>query len=200
MQLFLKAPHPGNVKTRLARAIGSDQAALRYRELVTEQLKRLPAAVSVEVHFTPADARPEMRRWLGNGPKYFPQVDGDLGERLESAIEDAFARGLQTVVCIGGDCPGLGKAQIEASITALDTGADVVFGPTEDGGYYLIALRKPQPELFRNIPWSAPDTLDASLRKAQELGLKVERLEKLYDIDELKDLNRAIAEGLMQVE
>ncbi len=197
MQLFLKAPHPGKVKTRLAQTIGSDQAALRYRNLVAGQLQRLPETVSVEVHFTPANARQEMQAWLGNGPEYFPQVEGGLGERLESAVEDAFARGIETVLCIGGDCPGLGHTHIETAITALNAGADVVFGPTEDGGYYLIALRKPQPELFQNIPWSAPETLEVSLQKAQALGLQVERLEKLYDIDEAKDLKRAIKEGLI---
>jgi glycosyltransferase A (GT-A) superfamily protein (DUF2064 family) len=77
----------------------------------------------------------------------------------------------------------------------LQEDCDVVFGPTEDGGYYLIGLNAPQPELFQDIPWSSRNTLDASVQKAASLGLRVKLLEMLYDIDEVTELQRAIADG-----
>jgi glycosyltransferase A (GT-A) superfamily protein (DUF2064 family) len=73
----------------------------------------------------------------------------------------------------------------------------VVFGPSEDGGYYLIGLNAPHPQLFANIPWSTPNTLDASLQQAAKLGLRVKLLETLYDIDELPELKRAIQAGYL---
>ena len=73
----------------------------------------------------------------------------------------------------------------------------MVFGPSEDGGYYLIGLNAPHPKLFQNIPWSSPTTLDASLKRAEGLGLSIKLLETLYDIDEVTDLERAIQQGLL---
>lgn len=195
LQLFLKAPHPGSVKTRLAQSTGDAPAAALYRQLVEAQLQRLPADTRAEIHYHPAEAGAEMLDWLGAQYSYHPQVAGSLGQKLESAVAAAFASGARAVLCLGGDCPALGAAEILQAQRALEHGADVVFGPTEDGGYYLIGLRQPQPELFRDIPWSASNTLEASRQKATALGLRVELLPMLYDVDELSDLERARREG-----
>lgn len=193
--IFLKAPRVGFVKTRLAQAVGAERALEVYRQLVEGQLQRLETVEQVEIHFTPADAASEMQAWLGPDRSYHPQVEGGLGERLASAIQSSFDGGAASVFCIGGDCPALGEAQIDAAMTALNDGEDVVFGPTEDGGYYLVGLKSPQPELFQSIAWSTGTTLQSSLAVAAKLGLKVKLLERLYDVDEASDLDRALGEG-----
>jgi len=196
--LFLKAPRRGHVKTRLAHHVGSKRALEVYRALVARQWSALPASKLIEVHYTPHDAGFEMQKWLGGDHAYFPQSEGELGARLEHSVECAFQRGAQSVACIGGDCPLLEERHFNEAEQLLDSGHDVVFGPSEDGGYYLIALRRPLPELFRDVPWSTRNTLQASLDRAAELGLKIGLLETLYDIDEVSELERALADGLIQ--
>jgi rSAM/selenodomain-associated transferase 1 len=195
--LFLKAPRSGEVKTRLASSIGNAAAVRAYRALVEGQCRRLPQRASTEVHFSPRDAAIDLQQWLGNDLTLYPQAGGTLGTRLLCAVEDAFARGADKVLCIGGDCPQLDQQHIEQATAALHSDCDVVFGPSEDGGYYLIGLNAPHPQLFANIPWSTPNTLDASLQQAAKLGLRVKLLETLYDIDELPELKRAIQAGYL---
>lgn len=193
--LFLKAPRGGYVKTRLAHSTGPERALKAYRALVERQWAELPHHDRIEVHYTPNDADFEMRQWLGHEHEFYAQAVGELGVRLEHSVEQAFERGAKSVFCIGGDCPKLDQLHFEQATAALQEDCDVVFGPTEDGGYYLIGLNAPQPELFQDIPWSSRNTLDASLQKAASLGLRVKLLEMLYDIDEVTELQRAIADG-----
>jgi rSAM/selenodomain-associated transferase 1 len=196
---FFKAPRVGDVKTRLAHSIGSESALLVYRTLVERQLTQLPKNYPLEIHYAPEDALQEMRDWLGDGYTFNPQCEGGLGMRLEHAVVDAFKRGAKSVICIGGDCPKLNHVHLEQTAVALNSDYDVVFGPSEDGGYYLIGLNAPYPELFRSIPWSTATTLDESLKQAAKLELRVLRLETLYDVDEIAELNRAMDEGLIGV-
>ena len=197
--LFLKAPRRGHVKTRLAHHVGSKRALEVYRALVVRQFSALPASKHIEVHYTPHDAEFEMQKWLGADHAFYPQSEGELGARLEHSVECAFQRGARSIACIGGDCPTLQERHFEEADGLLDSGHDVVFGPSEDGGYYLIALRRPLPELFRDVPWSTRSTLHASLDRAAELDLKVGLLETLYDIDEVSELERALADGLIEL-
>ena len=101
------------------------------------------------------------------------------------------------MLCIGGDCPGLMRTHLAAAAGALTAGTDLVLGPTLDGGYYLIGLARPQPELFEDIPWSHADTLKATLRQAERRHLKWQLLDALYDVDEATDLERALKDGLL---
>jgi uncharacterized protein len=196
--IFLKAPRIGHVKTRLAQRIGSKSALLVYRTLVERQLKRLPRDFSVEIHYAPEDAREEMYDWLGNAYDFRPQCEGGLGRRLEHAVASAFERGIESAICIGGDCPKLDHVYLEQAAVALECDHDVVFGPSEDGGYYLIGLNAPYTELFHSIPWSTATTLDESLKQAAKLKLRVLQLETLYDVDEIAELDRALDEGLLE--
>lgn len=197
VQLYLKAPRPGTVKTRLASTIGESRAAAVYRQLVERQLYALPRGWSLEVHFAPADAEEELREWLGN-LEFVPQADGDLGERLSRGVAEAFQRGVELVFCIGADCPGLKAVHFQQAREFLETGADAVFGPAEDGGYYLLGQKRHHPCLFTDIPWSTDQTLRASLGNAKENGLRTARLPKLYDVDGEADWRRAVEEGLME--
>jgi len=187
--VFVKAPRPGAVKTRLATALGDDGAARLYRVLAEEEIRRTtPRAGEYEriFFFTPEDARPEIERWLP-GETLEPQQGQDLGERMSLAFASAFAAGARRVAIIGTDVPECGREHVREALRSLDD-HDVVLGPTHDGGYYLIALDRPQPAFFQSIPWSTPSVLPATAERAGVLGLSVRMLDPLRDIDTLADL------------
>jgi glycosyltransferase A (GT-A) superfamily protein (DUF2064 family) len=115
-----------------------------------------------------------------------------LGRRLEAAFERALADGRATsVVAIGTDCIDLDGRHLADARDHLAAGADLVFGPALDGGYYLVAMRQLQVAVFRDIPWSSPETLARSLAAAHEAGLATALLEPLRDIDDLADWRAA---------
>lgn len=187
--LFLKAPRPGTVKTRLATELGTEAATALYRRLAERQIAAVHASgLPLELHYTPTDAEPELRAWLGDtAGRYIPQCEGDLGARLAHATALAFADGAARLALIGADCPALDAARLQSAFAALAT-ADAVFGPARDGGYYLLALDAPHLDLFRDIPWSTADTLHVSLARAA--GLRTALLPEEEDIDDLSSLRR----------
>lgn len=184
--LFLKAPRQGTVKTRLAKTLGKKSAQNIYRQLVEHQLASLPGDADLEIHFAPADAENEFKTWLGPDRLYIPQCEGDLGDRLSWAVHNAFNQGAGRVACIGADCPGLTADQFHEAENHLQS-ADVVVGPTIDGGYYLIAMNTYHPELFLDIPWSTSRTLEITLDKAERAHLRVHTLKTLEDVDHESD-------------
>ncbi len=187
---MLKAPRAGEVKTRLAREIGAQPAAAIYRRLVERQMAAIPREWTAEVHFAPAHAGGELQAWLGSRASYHPQFGDDLGERLIHAIAGAFARGARMLVVVGGDCPGLDDSTLRKAASALTT-VDVVLGPAVDGGYYLIGLREPQPQLFRGITWSSSTVLPATLSRIEASGLSHATLALKEDVDDLASWRRA---------
>ncbi len=193
--LFAKAPAPGAVKSRLASEIGLEAACAVYRWLGLRQLRALAADHEVVVLHAPPEATAAMHAWLGDDVRLRPQAGGDLGARLEAAARDAFHAGARSVVLIGADCPDLGSAEVALALARLEEGADAVFGPAADGGYYLLALRAPHTVLFEAIPWSSSTTLEVSLARARAAGLRVTLLPVKEDIDDLAGLRRAIAAG-----
>jgi len=196
IQLFLKAPREGLVKTRLAASIGNENALTVYHNLVVGQLSRLPHDWPVRIHFTPADAEEEFSGWLGNHHTFAAQCEGNLGERLGYAVDQAFRQGHQRVICIGADCPELDEIHFKEAQAALEQ-ADVVYGPTLDGGYYLIGMKASHKALFQKIPWSTSETLSCSLQAARNAGLSTHLLSELRDIDTVSDLALAAEQGLL---
>ena len=193
--LFVKYPQPGRVKTRIAQTAGAERAATIYRELVQRVLAPLPADVPLLVVFDPPDLAVEIARWLEESSAirpagYLPQSHGDLGQRLEHAFAIAFGLGYEQLAVIGSDCVEITPAHFDETWQAL-AGHDVVAGPSHDGGYYLLALRRPLPTLFRGIAWSTPQVLVQTLQIANELGLKVFQLARLHDIDTEEDWKAA---------
>lgn len=186
---MLKAPRPGLVKTRLASALGSADAATIYRRLVEHQMRAIPDPWRIEIHFAPADAADEMRAWLGARAAYFPQTGEDLGARLAGAIAGAFTRGAPAVVVIGGDCPGLDRGTLLTAASELQN-ADVVLGPADDGGYYLIGLRCAQPQLFADVPWSTAGVLAATTARIRASALSCATLPVKEDVDDLASWRR----------
>lgn len=180
--VFVKAPRPGQVKTRLANTIGAGAAASAYRKMVETLFAALAPLQPVEVRFAPDDAHEELQPWLHAGWICTPQGPGDLGERLTRAFRDGFQGGLKRVVIIGSDCPTVTPRDIRAAWDALEK-FDVVLGPAVDGGYWLIGLRQEHPELFRGVPWSSDEVLTTTLQLATETRLTVFQLEVKRDVD-----------------
>jgi rSAM/selenodomain-associated transferase 1 len=192
---FVKYPEPGKVKTRLAATIGAEAAAAVYRQLVQTIARILGSGQPVRVLFSPAEKRQEIREWLAPmlpGAEFAPQSSGDLGERLERAFDAAFSDGWQQVAVIGSDCIELSAGIFAETWKAL-AADDVVIGPTEDGGYYLLALRDRHPGLFHGIAWSTGDVFAQTRQQAVAAGLRVHLLPRLHDVDTGDDWQRARA-------
>jgi rSAM/selenodomain-associated transferase 1 len=115
------------------------------------------------------------------------QLGDNLGDRMLNAFRDGFNLGYDKIVLIGSDLPDLNKQLIERAISSLDNN-DVVFGPADDGGYYLIGMNTLIPNIFKDKPWSQPNLLDVSLEELDELNHSVATLENLNDIDTFEDL------------
>lgn len=192
--VFVKAPRPGEVKTRLGVVIGASAAARLYRALAERVLARTRpenGAYERVLVFAPPDAEDDVRSWLP-GETCERQADGDLGVRMASAFDRAFAEGASRVILIGTDAPDLSREHVQAALAALAALAhqDLVLGPSTDGGYYLVGLRGPCPRLFEDVRWSTPSVLGETLTRARELGLRVHLLAPLSDIDTLADLRQ----------
>ena len=195
VMVLLKAPRPGYVKTRLARDIGFPRATRLYRQLAERQVRAVPAAFHLEVHYAPRGAAAEMRAWLGERPRYRAQAGGDLGRRLEHAFARGFARGAARLLAIGADCPELDGPCLERAAHCLRR-CDVVLGPARDGGYFLIGLRRPAPQLFAGIAWSSAEVLAQTLKRIKECGLSLALLGEKEDVDDLESLRRLRARGV----
>jgi hypothetical protein len=193
MLIFARKPLPGRVKTRLTPPLSPEEAAALYSAMVLDVLDKC-RHITVADQLLCYDNRPGTREFftplLGDGA-LFPQEGDGLGERLEHAFSHAFNRGYRRVVVIGTDSPDLPARYIRDAFRLLEDGPQkAVFGPTEDGGYYLLGLTSPQPLLFRDIPWSTDRVLEASLAKCSEAGLRTELLPRWHDLDTAADLKR----------
>ncbi len=189
--IFTRYPEPGKAKTRLIPALGAIGAAAIHRQMTEHTLMQArmllaSQSVTVDVQFAEGDCE-RMADWLGADLNYQVQASGDLGERMAHAFETAFAAGSTAVVIIGTDCP-----QLDVDLLAKAFGElrqhDLVLGPAVDGGYYLIGLRRPIPELFRGIAWSTADVLAQTLVIAHQRSLRVCHLPTLADVDYPADL------------
>ena len=188
--VFAKAPVPGRVKTRLAADVGPKEATRIYRTIGLETVEALRGGPwSTHVYITPStpEALGAVREWLGtDGIAFRTQAPGDLGDRMSAAARETLRRAASMVI-VGTDIPGLDAEAIRRALRALET-SDVVLGPATDGGYYLIALNEPRPELFEDIPWSTSEVLTETTRAAERAGLSVSLLDPMTDVDTLADL------------
>lgn len=181
--LFARYPVAGQCKTRLIPAVGAAGAAAIHRKLAertAELLRRTGCPVTIA---TTGGDTTAFETWLGSGFEFMPQVEGDLTARLLGFTERA------PVIFFGADTPDLAERHIDAAVKGLRTHR-VVIGPAEDGGYYLIAMREPLPQLFTNMPWSTDQVTPETLRRLGELGIEPLLLERLADCDRPEDLDR----------
>jgi rSAM/selenodomain-associated transferase 1 len=185
--VMVRAPRLGAVKTRLAAEVGEESALAIHRAMTERVVSAVSAgSCAVTVSYTPGDAEPELRDWLGDRFQFTPQRGAALGDRMTAAIDAQLVAGAERVVVIGTDCPTLDAATVGDALSALEH-HDVVFGPASDGGYYLVGVRAAQPAIFDRVPWSCEHTLAISLVRAADAGLSVALLQEMRDVDTADD-------------
>lgn len=194
--VFAKEPRLGRVKSRLAAGIGAVAATAWYRRALARSLRRLDERagsgrgswrlvlavtpdVSVHRHRWPVSAQATRWRVIGQG-------SGDLGQRMARALESAPAG---PAVLVGSDIPGLRAEHVARAFRALGAGAEVVFGPASDGGFWLVGVaRRRRLALFRDVRWSSENTLADAIAALRD-GVTVALVDTLHDVDEAKDLD-----------
>ncbi|WP_291298111.1 TIGR04282 family arsenosugar biosynthesis glycosyltransferase [Elioraea sp.] len=182
-----KAPRAGLAKTRLIPALGAEGAAQLARAFLVDSTAAARSAATTYVIASPDAACDDLAALTGLAA--LPQGEGDLGARIVAGFDALFARGHAPVLLIGADTPTLPRGHIAAALALLAEAPDrAVFGPTEDGGYWLVGLSAPAPALFAGIAWSTPRVLDETLAAAARAGIAVALAPPWHDIDEPDDL------------
>lgn len=196
LYIMARQPAPGAAKTRLCPPLSPEEAAALYACFLADVIDRVRATAGrvdglvPGIAFTPPDAAPYFAA-VAPGFELAPQVGATLGERLDGVLSGALARGYGQVAAINSDSPSLPATFLVAAFAALDDpGVDVVLGPCDDGGYYLIGWKRPHPALVREVAMSAADTLAQTLAVAGRAGLCVALLPPWYDVDSPADLAR----------
>jgi len=189
--IFAREPIPGRVKTRLAAAVGAETATAVYTALLEHTVATARAAgigAMISLAGEPG------REWAETLDLPFEiQGGGDLGDRMAECFRRRFAEGRTRVVIIGSDNAHLKPEHLQSAFTALDD-LPVVLGPADDGGYWIVGQRSPGVDLFTEVPWSSPDTLDATRSRLRTLDIPWRELDSLPDIDTADDLRKAITD------
>src|SRR5437879_4025275 len=190
--IMAKAPRGGEVKTRLCPPLSLADAAELYRRFLLDRIEPVGArrTAGLAVAYTPTEARTFFEE-IAPGFVLVPQRGADLGDRLANTLGTLLERGHRGALAIDSDTPTLPLGFLQQALDLVMTPEiDVVLGPTEDGGYYLIGLRTVHRELFEAMAWSTREVLPETVRRAGAKGLRVACLPTWYDIDTPDDLAR----------
>lgn len=186
--MFAKHWQPGSVKTRLAATIGESHAATLHALCVTALAERLATSADRRVIvFTPAPAEHAFRCVSRGAWEVLSQGEGDLGQRMQHFFNWGLTQA-ERVVLIGSDSPDLPQKFIEQAFAALETN-DVVLGPAQDGGYYLIGAARRVPPVFESIAWSTPQVWPQTLARLEAAAVAWHELPGWYDVDNQQDLD-----------
>ena len=190
--IFTKTPVEGRVKTRLIPKWGTEGALLLYKDLLKNTLETAISSSIDDVYlYCSPDKDDNFMKFCST--HYDVRLENQIGQDLGDKMFNAFEQKLNEyykVILIGCDCPGLTADDIELADNKLNHGADIVLGPTEDGGYYLIALMKNHKDLFKNIPWGKPSVLHDTLDIISNLKMIVYELSEKWDLDRPDDVYR----------
>ncbi len=190
--VFARRPRPGRVKTRLARVIGGVRAASHYRMTLQRMLAlvdALPGVRRVLLCTQPVERSWFRARLSGHRWRVGAQHLGDLGQRMKHALDRYVAPGCPALL-VGSDVLDASLDDLQAAVTRLRAGTDVVLGPAADGGYWLIGIREESGDLFRDIPWSTDQVLPLTLERAAAKRRTVYLLQARHDLDRAADLLR----------
>ncbi len=186
LQVFAKAPIPGQVKTRLIPMLGDQKAADLHRQLVTFCLQKFSHLFSTQLWCAPDEYHPFFQTCQAQFRVTLHRQQGaDLGERMAFALASS-----APAVLIGTDCPTLDAQTIREAFTALQQNYSVVLAPAEDGGYVLIGMQQVIPELLTNMPWGTSQVLKRTRTCLQDLNLCWQELPTQWDIDRPEDIKR----------
>ncbi len=197
--IFAKAPIPGQVKTRLCPPLTPDEAATLHGSFVLDMVERSRDAIKA--------ARLSVHRFMACAPapdhvffkilaerhglRLLPQEGAGLGDRMHAAFVAVLGMGYARAVLVGSDLPSLPGSFLPEAFTHLQR-HDLVLGPSKDGGYYLIGLTRPAPDLFQAIPWSTDQVLALTRQRAEGLGLSTVLLTAWRDVDTIDDVTALI--------
>lgn len=184
--IFYRNPVAGKVKTRLAASVGNAMALEIYHKL-TQHTKSISQNVSADIVVYYSYHPEDQDTWSNGRFQKKTQAGADLGERMASAFHEGFVSGYKSICIIGTDCFELTKSILDESFNKLRS-YDAVIGPAKDGGYYLLGMNSPHPELFKNKLWSTDTVSRNTLSDFMTLGLRYFQLPELTDVDEEKDL------------
>jgi len=190
IMIMAKVPYPGEVKTRLCPPLSPHQAATLYRAFLLDKIAqvRTLTAARPAIAYTPASGEDF---FAGVAPDFtlIAQQGADLGERLANGVDYFLTLGCHGALAIDSDTPTLPTAFLQQAIDLIATpDVDVVLGPSDDGGYYLIGMRTLYRELFENMAWSTSAVMPETVRRAQARGLKMAYLPTWFDVDTPEDL------------
>ncbi|MCT4665883.1 MAG: TIGR04282 family arsenosugar biosynthesis glycosyltransferase [Flavobacteriales bacterium] len=183
--VFVKNLSKGKVKTRLAKTIGDENALKVYKALLEKtQTVVENLLIDSQVHFSEKIAD---ENW--DLSQKFVQVGDDLGARMQKAFQEAFQNGYEKIVLIGSDLPSISSDFIQEAFQVLEQ-KELVFGPAEDGGYYLIGMKNMYKYPFENKAWSTPSLLDQTRKELAHKKISYGLLSTLNDIDTFEDLKQ----------
>ncbi|ETX00268.1 MAG: hypothetical protein ETSY1_11830 [Candidatus Entotheonella factor] len=190
--MMAKTPQAGEVKTRLCPSLTLEEAAALYRGFLFDTVAKIASLAPVQpvMSYTPASGEAFFAAAVPDWTR-LPQDGADLGARMHHCFTQLLAQDYDHVLLTGSDLPTLPLGIFKQAIRlAACPQIDVILGPSEDGGYYLIGLRAPCPALFEHMTWSTSDVLTETVRRAKRIGLRVAYLPTWYDIDTPADLVR----------
>ena len=185
--VFIKNPVLGKVKTRLARTIGNEKALQVYLDLV-EITKEAVTDKEFDLYVYYSDSVDYQDDW-GRFPEKHAQQGVDLGERMRNAFKEVFKKNHDRIIIIGSDCPDVSYSLIDKAFNLLIY-SDIVIGPSDDGGYYLLGMNGLNNFMFEYMPWSTEKLLDKTKSKIEEHQLSLIEMETLNDIDNIDDLKQ----------
>jgi len=192
LMIFCKAPIPGQVKTRLIPELTAEQAAELHIELSIKTLQRAVQSnlCPVQLWCTPTTDHDFFTASKAAYPLVLKQQQGaDLGERMHHAFCSALADH-SLALLMGCDCPSLTEQDLEEALTALNKENEIVLAPAEDGGYVMIGLNQPHPELFDNMPWGTARVLNQTRARIKHFKLRHHELNEQWDLDTPEDLKQ----------
>jgi len=198
--IFAKAPQLGLAKTRLIARLGEQGAATLHMRLVERTFTTVRAAQvgHIELWCSPsAEHEFFVSLACGTGCVLRRQCDADLGTRMSEALR-AMLGDMQHAIIVGTDCPTLAAEDLRRAQRSLAEGCDVALGPAEDGGYYLIGLRRPEPRLFEGIEWGSERVLEQTRARLRALRLRWQETALRWDIDRPADLDRVRADSTLE--
>ena len=189
--VMTRYPEAGKVKTRLIETLGENGAADLHKRMAEHTMSTLQPLHDIEIAdlfvFFNGSSNEHMQQWLGPFFEYHPQQGSDLGEKMVNAFKYIFNSGYNRAVILGTDCPDIEGATVIQALKYLRS-ADLVLGPAEDGGYYLLGLNQTIPQLFEGIEWGSDRVLAQTTQRAKQQNLSIEYLHPLRDIDTPADL------------
>ena len=186
--VFCKHPHPGEVKTRLAEHIGSENAASLSAAFLDDLAFEFRSMADRRVlGFSPAGSAGYFKPFTRFGYDLWPQPEGDLGTRMAAFFVETLEGVDDRAVLIGSDSPTIPGEYVQRAFEQLEQ-SDCVIGPATDGGFYLVGLKRVAPALFDNIVWSGSSVLAQTVQRIAAAGLSLDVLPPWYDIDTVDDL------------